>query len=400
MTPLEDRWGPVNKEKMMDFTLNDAQQQLQTTMRRFVEREVIPVASDYEHADAYPEPIVKQMAEMGLFGCILPPEYGGQGLDYISYAIICEELSRGWMSLAGILNSHLMMALITSWHGTEAQKQEYLPAFASSTRRGGLMLTEANSGSDAAAMRTRAVLQGDEYVVNGSKMFITNAERGNTFLLLAKTDTEIRPQHRGISAFLLDKSRPGFTVGRNIKKLGYKGLRTCEMHLEDCRIPRDCRIGDEGQGFKYVMSALEVGRLNIAARGVGMARAAFEDSIRYAQQREQFGQPIADFQAIQFKLADMATQIEAARLLTYQAASKKDRGERCDLEAGMAKLFASEICEHAASEGIQIHGGYGYTEDFAVERYYRDAKLLTVGEGTSEIQRQVIARRLLELYRV
>jgi alkylation response protein AidB-like acyl-CoA dehydrogenase len=219
-------------------------------------------------------------------------------------------------------------------------------------------------------------------------------------LLLAKTDTEIRPQHRGISAFLLDKSRPGFTVGRNIKKLGYKGLRTCEIHLEDCRIPRDCRIGDEGQGFKYVMSALEVGRLNIAARGVGMARAAFEDSIRYAQQREQFGQPIADFQAIQFKLADMATQIEAARLLTYQAASKKDRGERCDLEAGMAKLFASEICEHAASEGIQIHGGYGYTEDFAVERYYRDAKLLTVGEGTSEIQRQVIARRLLELYRV
>ena len=384
----------------MDFTLNEEQQQLQTMMRRFVDREVIPVASEYEHADAYPEPIVNQMAEMGLFGCILPTEYGGQGLDYLSYTIICEELSRGWMSLAGVLNSHLMMCLITYWYGTEAQKQEYLPAFARAERRGGLMLTEANSGSDAASMQTKAVLQGDDYVVNGSKMFITNAERGNTFLLLAKTDAEVQPQHRGISAFLLDKSRPGFTVGRNIKKLGYKGLRTCEISLDDCHIPRDCLVGEEGQGFKYVMSALEVGRLNIAARGVGMARAAFEDSIRYAQQREQFGQPIAQFQAIQFKLADMATQIEAARLLTYQAASKKDHGQRCDLEAGMAKLFASEICEKAASEGIQIHGGYGYTEDFAVERYYRDAKLLTVGEGTSEIQRQVIARRLLELYRV
>ena len=384
----------------MDFTLNEEQQQLQTAMRRFVEREVIPLASEYEHADAYPEPMVKQMAEMGLFGCILPLEYGGQGLSYISYAIICEELSRGWMSLAGILNSHLMMALITSWYGTEAQKQAYLPTFSRGERRGGLMLTEANSGSDAAAMRTTAVLQGDEYVVNGSKMFITNAERGNTFLLLAKTDTAIRPPHRGISAFLLEKGRPGFHVGRHIKKLGYKGLRTCEVSFEDCRLPRDCLVGEAGQGFKYVMAALEVGRINIAARGVGMARAAFEDSIRYAQQREQFGQPIANFQAIQFKLADMATGIEAARLLTYQAAAKKDRGERCDLEAGMAKLFASEMCERAASEGIQIHGGYGYTEDFAVERYYRDAKLLTVGEGTSEIQRQVIARRLLDVYRV
>lgn len=384
----------------MDFTLNDAQQQLQLTMRRFVEREVIPVASEYEHADAYPDPIVKQMADMGLFGCILPTEYGGQGFDYVSYAIICEELSRGWMSLAGILNSHLMMALVTCWYGTDAQKREYVPTFARGERRGGLMLTEANAGSDAAAMRTTAIRQGDEYVINGAKMFITNAERGNTFLLLAKTDAAAQPPHRGISAFLLEKSRPGFHVGRRIKKLGYKGLRTCEIVLEDCRIPRDCLVGEEGKGFRYVMSALEVGRINIAARGVGMARAAFEDSIRYAQQREQFGQPIANFQAIQFKLADMATHIEAARLLTYQAAAKKDRGERCDLEAGMAKLFASEICEKAASEGIQIHGGYGYTEDFAVERYYRDAKLLTVGEGTSEIQRMVIARRLLELYRL
>ena len=384
----------------MDFTLNESQQQLQATMRRFVAQEVIPIASDYEHADAYPEPIVKQMADLGLFGCILPTAYGGQGLDYVSYAIICEELSRGWMSLAGILNSHLMMGLMTYWYGSEAQKQTYLPAFSRGERRGGLMLTEANAGSDAAAMRTTAIKEGDTYVINGSKMFITNAERGNTFMLLAKTDTTIQPQHRGISAFLLDKSHPGFRIGRQIKKLGYKGLRTCEVILEDCRLPRDCLVGEEGNGFKYVMSALEVGRINIAARGVGMARAAFEDSIRYAQQREQFGQPIADFQAIQFKLADMATRIEAARLLTYQAAAKKDRGERCDLEAGMAKLFASEVCEKAASEGIQIHGGYGYTEEFAVERYYRDAKLLSVGEGTNEIQRMVIARRLLELYRL
>ena len=384
----------------MDFTLDDTQRQLQTTMRRFVDNEVIPVAGEYEHADAYPDPMVRQMAEMGLFGCILPTEYGGGGLDYVSYAVICEELSRGWMSLAGILNSHLMMALMTCWYGTEAQKQAYVPAFATGERRGGLMLTEANAGSDAAAMQTTAIRQGDVYVVNGSKMFITNAERGNTFMLLAKTDPTRQPQHRGISAFLLDKSRPGFRVGRRIRKLGYKGLRTCEVILEDCEIPRDCLIGEEGHGFRYVLSALEVGRINIAARGVGMARAAFEDSIRYAQQREQFGQPIANFQAIQFKLADMATAIEAARLLTFQAAAKKDRGERCDLEAGMAKLFASEMCEKAASEGIQIHGGYGYTEEFAVERYYRDAKLLTVGEGTSEIQRQVIARRLLELYAI
>ena len=384
----------------MDFTLSEAQQQLQATMRRFVEREVIPVASEYEHADAYPEPLVKQMADMGLFGCILPSEYGGMGLDYVSYAIICEELSRGWMSLAGILNSHLMMALMTCWYGTEEQKRTYIPAFARGERRGGLMLTEANAGSDVAAMQTTAVLHGDTYIINGAKMFITNAERGNTFMLLAKTDTAVRPPHRGISAFLVDKSHPGFHVGRAIKKLGYKGLRTCEVHFDNCAVPRTCLVGEEGKGFKYVMAALEVGRINIAARAVGMARAAFEDSIRYAQQRVQFGQPIANFQAIQFKLADMATHIAAARLLTYQAAAKKDRGERCDLEAGMAKLFASEICERATSEGIQIHGGYGYTEEFAVERYYRDAKLLTVGEGTNEIQRLVIARRLLELYRV
>ncbi|MBI3328495.1 MAG: acyl-CoA dehydrogenase family protein [Nitrospinae bacterium] len=384
----------------MDLTLSEAQREIQATIRRFVEQEVIPVASALEHEDRYPVEIVNKMAELGLFGILIPEEYGGLGLDSVSYAIVVEELSRGWMSLAGVINSHLMLAHMIGKFGTEGQRHRYLRALAKGERRAGLGLTEADAGSDVASMRATAKRHSDEYLLNGAKMFVTNGERGNTFAILAKTDPTAQPQHRGISAFIVEKGLQGFRVGRKIKKLGYRGLDTCELIFEDCRVPRDCLIGKEGEGFKYVLNALEAGRINVAARGVGMARAAFEDSIRYAQRRVQFGQPICNFQAIQFKLADMATQIEAARLLTWSAAMKRDHGERCDLEAGMAKLFATEICERAASEGIQIHGGYGYTQDFAVERYFRDSKLLTVGEGTNEVQRVVIARRLLEQYKI
>jgi alkylation response protein AidB-like acyl-CoA dehydrogenase len=384
----------------MDLTLSETQRQMQATIRRFVDAEVIPVASELEHADQYPIEIVNRMAELGLFGILIPEAYGGLGLDSVTYALVVEELARGWMSLAGVINSHLMLAHMIWKFGTEDQRQRYLPALAKGERRAGLGLTEADAGSDAASMRTTATRDGDEYLLNGAKMFVTNGERGDVFAILAKTNPTAQPRHHGISAFIVEKGHLGFRVGRKIKKLGYRGLDTCELIFEDCRVPKDRLIGREGEGFKYVLNALEVGRINVAARGVGMARAAFEDSIRYAQQRVQFGQPICHFQAIQFKLADMATQIEAARLLTWNAAMKHDRGERCDLEAGIAKLFATEMCERVASEGIQIHGGYGYTEDFAVERYFRDSKLLTVGEGTNEIQRLVIARRLLDRYKI
>lgn len=384
----------------MDLQLTEEQKSAQAMARRFTENEIIPIANEYDHEDKYPTEVVDKMAELGLFGIILPPEYGGMGMDYVSYALVIEEISRGWMSMAGVLNSHLMVGYIIANNGTEEQRQKYLPALASGARRGGLGLTEAEAGSDTASMKTTAKLDGDDYVINGNKMFITNAEHGNTFAVLAKTDTQIRPQHRGISALIVDKGTPGFTVGPKIDKLGYRGLRTCELIFEDCRTPKGTLVGKEGDGLKYVLSALEVGRINVAARAVGVARAAFEDSIKYSQQRVQFGQPICQFQAIQFKLAEMATKIEAARLLTLMAADKKNRGERCDLEAGMAKLFASEVSVHASLEGIQIHGGYGYTKEFSVERYLRDACLFPVGEGTSEIQKMVIARRLLEKYKI
>ncbi len=385
----------------MDFTFTDEQQAAQMMARRFTEKEIIPIADEFDHEDKYPAEVADKMAELGLFGIILPPEYGGMGMDYVSYALVIEEISRGWMSIAGILNSHLMVGYMIANYGTEEQKQKYLPDISSGERRGSLGLTEAEAGSDTASMKSTAKRDGDDYVINGNKMFITNAERGNTFAVLAKTDTQIQPQHRGISAFIVDKETPGFTVGRKIEKLGYKGLRTCELVFEDCRIPKDNLIGDkEGQGLKYVLNGLEVGRINVAARAVGVARAAFEDSIKYAQQRHQFGQPICQFQAIQHKLAEMATGIEAGRLLTLMAADKKNRGERCDLEAGMAKLFTSELSVKASLEGIQIHGGYGYTQEFSVERYLRDACLFPVGEGTSEIQKMVIARRLLEKYKI
>ena len=371
------------------------------TVRRFVEREVIPVASKYEHADEYPQPLVDRMRELGLFGATIPVEYGGLGLDYTTYAMIVEELCRGWMSLSGVLNTHLMFAYVLQMHGTPEQKARYLPAMARGEHRAALCLTEPHAGSDAQRIRTTAVRRGDHYVVNGSKMFITNARTATIYSLVAKTEPSADPPYKGISLFAAEKDAPGVTVGRQLDKLGYKGVETCEVSFEDFRVPAGNLVGGvEGRGFAQVMSGLEVGRINIAARAVGVAQAAFEDAIRYAQQRRTFGKPICEHQAIQLKLADMATKIEAARLLTRQAAAMKDRGERVDVEAGMAKLFASETCQEVSLEAMRILGGYGYVKEFPVERYYRDAPLMIIGEGTNEIQRLVIARSLVQRYKI
>jgi len=379
---------------------NEIREEVVSTVRRFVEREVLPVASELEHRDEYPHALVDRMKELGLFGATIPQEYGGLGLDVTTYAMVVEELCRGWMSLSGVLNTHLLLAYMLRVHGTEDQKQRYLPPMARGDHRGALCLTEPHAGSDVQRIRTTAVRQGDMYILNGSKMFITNARYGTLYAIAAKTDKNADPPYRGISMFVGEKG-PGVTVGRDLEKLGYKGVETCEVNFEDYAVPAANLIGGkEGQGFAQVMSGLEVGRVNIAARAVGVSRAAFEQAIKYAQQREAFGKPICEHQAIQLKLADMATKIEAARLLTYQAAEKKDRGERCDLEAGMAKLFASEICLEVSTEAMRILGGYGYVNEFPVERYFRDAPLMIIGEGTNEIQRLVIARQLLQRYKI
>ncbi len=369
-------------------------------IKRFVDREVIPVARDLELADEYPEQLVQQMKEMGLFGAIIPPEYGGAGLSFSTYAAVIEELTRGWMSLSGVINSHLIMAYAVLTFGTEEQRRQWLPAMAAGEKRGGICLTESHAGSDLQAIRTTAQRDGDNYVVNGQKFYITNGLHGNTFALLARTDPAATPRHRGMSLFVAEKG-PGFSVGQKFKKLGYRGVDTVELLFEDYHVPMENLIGrTEGQGFKQVMSGLEVGRINVAARGVGLARAAFEAAIKYAQQRNTFGKPIAQHQAIQLKLADMGTRLEAARLLVRQAAEKKDAGERVDLEAGMAKLFATETAQHICLEAMRIHGGVAYMQDLPVERFYRDAPLLLIGEGTNEIQSLVIARQLLERYPV
>ena len=375
---------------------SEEESQVLDTVRRFVEREVIPNASRYEHADEYPTPLVERMKELGLFGATIPVEYGGLGLAVATYAAIVEELSRGWMSLSGVLNTHLMLAFVLRTFGSDAQRERYLAAMARGEHRAALCLTEPHAGSDVQRIRTTAIRKGDSYVVNGTKMFITNAETATLYSLAAKTDPSADPPHRGISLFIAEKG-PGLHVTRKLEKLGYKGIETCEVVFEDYVLPADALIGGvEGQGMKHVLTGLEVGRINIAARALGVGRAAFEAALKYSQQRSTFGKPICEHQAIQLKLADMATKLEAARLLTYSAAEKKERGERCDLEAGMAKLFASETCQEVALEAMRIHGGYGYVNEFPVERYYRDAPLMLIGEGTNEIQRTIIARQLIE----
>lgn len=381
--------------------LNEEEQLILSTVRRFLEREVAPVASELEHRNEYPTALVERMKEMGLFGANVPEKYGGQDLSYTVYAMIFEEIGRVWMGLAGVVGTHSVLCDVLEKFGTEEQKLTFLPALARGERRGGICLSESDAGTDLQALRTTATRHEDHYLINGSKMWVTNGRFGDTFLLLAKTDGEAVPPHAGMSAFVIEKGGPGLSVSRDIDKLGYKSVETCEILFEDFKVPRANLIGGrEGQGFKQVMSGLESERINVAARGLGVARAAFEDAIRYAQQRRTFGKPICEHQAIQIKLADMATKIEASRLLIYAAAEKKDRGERCDLEAGMAKLFATETAQECALEAMRILGGNGYAKDFRVERYYRDAPLLIIGGGTNELQRIVIARNLLKRYAI
>jgi alkylation response protein AidB-like acyl-CoA dehydrogenase len=378
-----------------------ADQDILQTLRRFVEHDVIPVASEFEHRDEYPQALVDTMKQLGLFGATIPAEYGGLGLSFSTYARIIEELSRGWMSLSGVINSHLIMAFIIANAGTPEQKRRLLPGMATGEKRGGLALTEPHAGSDVQSIRTVAKREGDNYILSGSKMFITNARHGTMLAVAAKTDPNAKPAYAGISMFAVEKNEQGPTVSRNLKKLGYKGIDTCEVLLDNLAVPAANLIGGQpGAGFKQVMSALEVGRINVAARAVGVAQAAFENAIRYSQQRVAFGKPICQHQAVQLLLADMGTRVEAARLLVQNAAARKDAGQRCDLEAGMAKLFASEACAKISLDAMRILGGYGYTQEFPVERFYRDAPLMMIGEGTNEIQSLVIARNLLERYRI
>jgi alkylation response protein AidB-like acyl-CoA dehydrogenase len=380
--------------------LNAEQELIVSTVRKFVAKEVIPVASDLEHRNEYPHELVRQMREMGLFGLNIPEEYGGAGVDTTTFAMIFEEISRGWLGLAGVIGSNSVMCDVVVRFGTEEQKRRFLPGMATGEKRGGICLTESNAGTDLQNISTAAKRDGSIYRVNGSKMWITNARHGSTFLLLAKTDPAAQPAHRGMSAFIIEKGAAGMNVGRDIDKLGYKSVETCELHFDNFPVPVENLIGGvEGHGFKQVMTGLEAERLNVAARGLGIARAAFEEAIRYAQRRVTFGKPIAEYQTIQNKLADMATHIEASRLLIYSAAEKRDRGERCDLEAGMAKLFATETAAEVSFEAMRILGANGYSKDFPVERYYRDAPLVVIGGGTNELQRLIIARNLLKKYR-
>ncbi|MBL25209.1 MAG: acyl-CoA dehydrogenase [Rhodospirillaceae bacterium] len=366
------------------------------SLDRFLTRDVEPHVMELEHNDIWPEEIVAKMADLGLFGAIIREEYGGLGLSCLTYAKIVERVSRTWMSLSGIFNSHLIMASAVQRFGTEEQRKKWLPKFAAGELRGGLALTEPSCGTDLQAIRTRAVKDGNDYVINGTKMWISNGIHGHVFAVMVKTDMEIEPRHKGISLFLVEKGE-GFEPSRKLEKLGYKGIDSAELVFEDCRVPPENLVGgEEGQGFKHVMGGLELGRINVAARGVGVSQAALDEAVKYSQQRETFGKPIHKHQAIQLMLADMATRTEAARLLVHRAAEAFDKGERCDMEAGMAKLFATEAAISSSMEAMRIHGGYGYSKEFPVERLYRDAPLLTIGEGTNELQRIIIARQLID----
>ena len=370
------------------------------TVRQFVEKEVMPVASAMERRNEYPHELVAQMAAMGLFGLNVPEQYGGAEVDNTTFAMVFEELARGWLGLAGVVGSHSVLCDVLVRFGTEEQKRRFLPKLAEGKPRGGICLSEPQAGTDLQNIGTTAARDGEAYGVNGSKMWVTNGRHGQAFLLLAKTDPHALPAYRGMSALVIEKGAPGLTVSRDIDKLGYKGVETCELHFSDFSVPAENLIGgEEGRGFKQVMTGLEAERLNVAARGLGLARAAFEEAIRYAQRRIAFGKPIAEHQTIQIKLADMATRIEASRLLIYSASQKRDRGERCDLEAGMAKLVATETAADVSLEAMRILGGNGYSQDFPIERYYRDAPLLVIGGGTNELQRLIVARNLLKKYR-
>jgi len=361
----------------------------------WLKRHVEPHAMRLEHDDVYPQEMVDQMKELGLFGAMIPTEYGGLGLSATTYGKIVTRISEVWMSLTGIFNSHLIMATLVQRFGTEEQQRHFLPRFATGELRGGLGLTEPDAGTDLQGIKIRAKRDGDHYVINGTKTWISNGIHGTCFALLVKTDSSANPAHKGMSCFLAEKG-PGFRVSRKIEKLGYKGIDSAELVFEDFRVPADRLIGGvEGKGLQTALGGLELGRINVAARGCGLASAALRDAVRYSQIRKTFGKPICEHQAIQLKLGEMATRLQAARLLTYEAARAYDRGERCDMEAGMAKYFASEAAVENSLESMRIHGGYGYSKEFHVERYYRDAPLMCIGEGTNEMQRIIIAKQLV-----
>jgi alkylation response protein AidB-like acyl-CoA dehydrogenase len=392
----------------------DDQKAITEMVRQFADEQIIPNAEHYDHEDSFPEPIVEQMKELGLFGVMIPEEYGGMGLDLTTYAMIVEELSRGWISISGVINTHFIGSYLLMKFGSEEQRQKYLPRMATGEIRAAFSLSEPELGSDVQAIKTSAKKGEDgKYEINGQKMWVTNGLRSTLVFTLVKTDPDAEPRHRGMTCFICEKEPgvgentgeyAGLTVPPQIKKMGYKGVESTELVFDGYRCPAENVLGGEhaglNKGFPQMMDALEVGRVNVAARGVGIAQRALELALKYSQERKTFGKPIAEHQAIQFKLADMATQVDAARLLTMRAARMKDAGERSDLEAGMAKLFASEAGRFCVEESLRIHGGYGYSKEYEIERLYRDAPLLLIGEGTSEIQRMVIGRKLLQRHKL
>ena len=392
----------------------DEQKAITDMVRQFADEQILPHAEHYDHEDEFPEPIVDQMKELGLFGVTIPEEYGGMGLDLTTYAMIVEELSRGWISISGIVNTHFIGSYLLMKFGSEEQRQRYLPQMATGELRAAFSLSEPEMGSDVQALKATAKKSDDgDYEINGQKMWVTNGLMSGIVFVLVKTDPDAEPRHKGMTCFIAEKEPgvsentgqyAGFSVPPKIKKLGYKGVESTELVFDGYRCPAANVLGGEGEGlgkgFAQMMDALEVGRVNVAARGVGIAQRALELALRYSQERKTFGKPIAQHQAVQFKLADMATQVEAARLMTMRAARLKDAGERSDLEAGMAKLFASEAGVACVEESFRIHGGYGYSKEYEIERLYRDAPLLLIGEGTSEIQRMVIGKKLLERHKI
>ncbi len=379
----------------MDFELSAEQRLFRDTLRKFVDEQIRPVAREWEASGRYPDEIVAAMRKLGLFGLTVPEEYGGMAADMVSLAVAFEEISRGWMGVAGILGSHSLSCWMIARFGTAEQKQAHLPALASGERRTGIALTEPGAGSDLQGIATTARRRGDAYILNGRKTWITNARHADPLPVLVKTDPAARPAHAGMSVLLVDAAAPGFQVVRDLPKLGYHGPETCELVFDEVQVPASALLGGaEGNGLQQVLAALETGRINVAARAVGVAQEAYDQALRYAGEREAFGQRISRFQAVQLKIADMAMKLQAARLLVYWAATRADSGQRSDLESGMAKVYASEVAMECAAAAMQVHGGYGYSREFTVERLYRDAPLMVIGEGTNDILRTVIARSL------
>ncbi|GLX00959.1 acyl-CoA dehydrogenase family protein [Microtetraspora sp. NBRC 16547] len=378
----------------MDFELNDDQREFRALLRAFVDREIVPVARDWEHSGRYPTEIVEGFRQLGLFGVTIPESYGGLDLDPVSFALVFEEISRGWMGVAGILGSHSLACRMIATHGTEEQKERYLPELATGARRTGIGLTEPDAGTDLQGIRTVARRDGDYYVVNGSKTWITNARHADPLPVLVKTDPAASPAHRGMSILLIDADTPGYQVTKDIPKLGYKGTESCEIVLDDVRVPAANLLGGvEGRGMQQALSALEWGRVNIASRSVGIAQRAYDEALAYSRQRKAFGRLIADFQAVQLQIASLATTLQAARLMAYWAADQVRRG-RADAQTGMAKIFCSEVALQAAIDALKVHGGYGYSTEYEVERLYRDAVLMSIGEGTNDVLRTIVAKSL------